>query len=233
MISAFCLSGCASYLSNSVFAGAALFGTPYMQSMMSGQAAIAVVVSSVQVISSAVSVWGTTPLALAISDTDSDGKAEEKSARIFFGISALYMIATLLAYRWLASLPVYTTTMGALEDKLKARAISDEVDERQPLLSAAPPGAVEGNQIFRVFQTNFIYNFSVGFVFTITLVCFLKPSASVILLTSVCRLFIQPSLSPLNRRIRISILYCLVLYTFWCSVLVTFWDGTCVLSHDS
>lgn len=169
MISAFCLSGCASYLSNSVFAGAALFGTPYMQSMMSGQAAIAVVVSSVQVISSAVSVWGTTPLALAISDTDSDGKAEEKSARIFFGISALYMIATLLAYRWLASLPVYTTTMGALEDKLKARAISDEVDERQPLLSAAPPGAVEGNQIFRVFQTNFIYNFSVGFVFTITL----------------------------------------------------------------
>ncbi|KAG1892802.1 equilibrative nucleoside transporter [Suillus subluteus] len=169
MISTFCLSGCASYLSNSVFAGAALFGAPYMQSMMSGQAAVGVAVSSVQVISSAISVWGTAPLALAISDTDTDGKAEEKSARIFFGISALYMIATLLAYKWLASLQVYTTTVGALEDNLKARVVSDEVDERQPLLPAAPPGPVEENQIFRVFQANFIYNFSVGFVFTVTL----------------------------------------------------------------
>lgn len=169
MISAFCLSGCASYLSNSVFAGAALFGAPYMQSMMSGQAAIAVAVSSVQVISSAISVWRTTPLAVAIGDTDPDGRAEEKSARIFFGISALYMIATLSAYRWLASLEVYTTTMGTLEDNLKARVVSDEVDERQPLMPVAPPSTVEENQIFCVFQTNFIYNFAVGFVFTVTL----------------------------------------------------------------
>ncbi|KAG2148127.1 nucleoside transporter-domain-containing protein [Suillus clintonianus] len=169
MISAFCLSGCASYLSNSVFAGAALFGAPYMQSVMSGQAAVAVAVSSVQVVSSAISVWGTTPLTLGISDIDPDGKAEEKSARIFFGISALYMIATLLAYKWLASLQVYTTTMGALEDNLKTRVVSNEADERQPLLPAALPNAVEGNQIFRIFQTNFIYNFAVGFVFTVTL----------------------------------------------------------------
>lgn len=169
MISAFCLSGCASYLSNSVFAGAALFGAPYMQSMMSGQAAVAVAVSSVQVIGTAISVWGTTPLAQAISGIDPDGKAEEKSARIFFGISALYMIATLLAYRWLASLQVYTTTMGALENNLKPRVVSDEADERQPLLPAVLPSTVEGNQIFRVFQTNFIYNFAVGFVFTVTL----------------------------------------------------------------
>lgn len=169
MISAFCLSGCASYLSNSVFAGAALFGAPYMQSMMSGQAAVAVAVSSVQVISSAISIWGTTPVALAIGDTDPDGQAEEKSARIFFGISALFMIATLLAYKWLASLQIYTTTMGALEDSVKARVVSDEADERQPLLPAALPSAVEGNQIFRVLKTNFIYNFAVGFVFTVTL----------------------------------------------------------------
>ncbi|KAG1908106.1 uncharacterized protein F5891DRAFT_1124004 [Suillus fuscotomentosus] len=117
MISAFCLSGCASYLSNSVFAGAALFGAPYMQSMMSGQAAVA---SSV----SAISIWGTTPVALAIGDTDPDGQAEEKSARIFFGISALFMIATLLAYK-------------------------------------------EPN--FPCSQDQFIYNFAVGFVFTVTL----------------------------------------------------------------
>ncbi|KAG2066798.1 hypothetical protein BDR04DRAFT_1029168 [Suillus decipiens] len=169
MIITFCLSVCTSYLSNSVFAGAALFGAPYMQSMMSGQAAIAVAVSSVQVISSAISVWGTTPLAVAISDTDPDGKAEEKSARIFFGISALYMIATLLAYRWLASLQVYATTMGALENNLKARVVSDEVDEQQPLLSVAPPSTVKENQIVRIFQTNFIYNFAGGFVFAVTL----------------------------------------------------------------
>lgn len=179
MISACCLSGCASYLSNSVFAGAALFGAPYMQSMMSGQAAVAVAVSSVQVISSAISIWRTTPVAPAI-DTDPDGQAEEKSARIFFGISALFMIATLLAYKWLASLQIYTTTMGALEDSVKARVVSDEADERQPLLPAALPSAVEGNQIFRVLKTNFIYNFAVGFVFTVTLVCFLRSSASII-----------------------------------------------------
>ncbi|KAG1753735.1 nucleoside transporter-domain-containing protein [Suillus paluster] len=169
MISAFSLSGCASYLSNSVFAGAALFGAPYMQSMMAGQAAVAVAVSGVQVISSAISVWGTTPLAPVTSDIDSDGKAEEKSARIFFGISALYMIATLLAYKWLASLQVYTKTMGALEDDLKARVVSDEADERQALLPAALPSTVEDNQILRIFQTNLIYNFAVGYVFAVTL----------------------------------------------------------------
>ncbi|OJA16428.1 hypothetical protein AZE42_08404 [Rhizopogon vesiculosus] len=169
MISTFCMSGAAAYLSNSVFAGAALFGAPYMQSMMSGQAAVAVAVSSVQVISSAISVWGTTPLAPAISDTDRDGKAEEASARIFFAVSALYMIATLLAYRWLASLQVYRTTMGALEDNLKARVALDEADERQALLPPALPSPAEGSQILRVLKTNFIYNFAVGYVFTVTL----------------------------------------------------------------
>lgn len=170
MISTFGLSGCAAYLSNSVFAGAALFGAPYMQSVMSGQAAAAVVVSSVQVISSAISVWGSTPLPHIISDTDRYGKAEEESARIFFGVSALYMVATLLAYRWLTSLKVYKTTMGALENNVIARVASDEADERQALLSPALLSSAEGSQILRVLKANFIYNFAVGYVFAVTLV---------------------------------------------------------------
>lgn len=213
MISTFFLSGCAAYLSNSVFAGAALFGAPYMQSMMSGQAAVAVAVSSVQVISSVISVWGSTPAAPLISDTYRDGKAEEESARIFFGVSALYMIATLLAYRWLASLQVYTVTMGALEDNLKARVASDEADERQALLPPALPSSAQGNQILRVLKTNFIYNFAVGYVFTVTLVSFFFESTALFCLQSP-RLFSLPSLSPSNRRILILILYCSVPCTF-------------------
>jgi equilibrative nucleoside transporter 1/2/3 len=214
MISTFCLSGCAAYLSNSVFAGAALFGAPYMQSMMSGQAAVAVAVSSVQVISSAISVYGSTPLTPVMSATDRDGKAEEESARIFFGVSALYAIATLLAYRWLASLPVYTKTMGALEDNLRARVALDEADELQALLPPALPDSAGGNHILRVLKTNFIYNFAVGYVFTVTLVSFLPGASGFVSLTRFRRLFTLRSLLPSNRRIQIFILYYSVLYTF-------------------
>lgn len=181
---------------------------------MSGQAAVAVAVSSVQVISSAISVYGSTPLTPVMSATDRDGKAEEESARIFFGVSALYAIATLLAYRWLASLPVYTKTMGALEDNLRARVALDEADELQALLPPALPDSAGGNHILRVLKTNFIYNFAVGYVFTVTLVSFLPGASGFVSLTRFRRLFTLRSLLPSNRRIQIFILYYSVLYTF-------------------
>lgn len=55
--------------------------------MISGQAAIAVVVSVVQVVTSASSVWGSTPEAIAAfisNDGIEDGTAEQDSARFFF-----------------------------------------------------------------------------------------------------------------------------------------------------
>jgi len=156
-----------------VFAGAALFGASYMQSMMSGQAAVAVAVSGVQVVSASISVWGSTPLTPTINATDLDGKAEEKSARIFFGVSALYTIATLLAYRWLVSLKVYRTTMGALENNLKVRVASNVAEEQQALLPPALPSTAEGSHILRILKANSVYNFAVGYVFAVTLVIFL------------------------------------------------------------
>jgi equilibrative nucleoside transporter 1/2/3 len=168
------MSACTSYLATATFAGASLFGAPYMQSMLSGQAAVAVVVSVVQLATSALSVWGSTPEAIAAFVSNGiagDGNAEQDSARIFFGISALFMISTFMAYAWLTRLPAYRATVGILEQNVKLHEALGNADETEPLIFCTTnQGLEERNQIFRVFKANILYEIAVAYVYVITLV---------------------------------------------------------------
>lgn len=175
ILCAISLAICVSYLSTATYAGASLFGAPYMQSMISGQAAIAVVVSVVQVITSALSVWDSTPEAIAAfisNDGVGDGTAEQDSARAFFGISALFMISTFMAYAWMAQLPAYKATVGILEQNAKLEGTSGIVDETGRLVFRDQASLEERNQIIRVFKANIIYEFALAYVFVITLAIF-------------------------------------------------------------
>jgi equilibrative nucleoside transporter 1/2/3 len=143
--------------------------------MISGQAAIAVVVSVVQVITSTLSVWDSTPEAIAAfisNDGVGDGTAEQDSARTFFGISALFMISTFMAYAWMARLPAYKATVGILEHGAKLEEDLGSVDETGRLVfrDTNQASLEERNQIIRVFKANIVYEFALAYVFVITLV---------------------------------------------------------------
>ncbi|KAG0702331.1 nucleoside transporter-domain-containing protein [Suillus ampliporus] len=166
-----------SYLSTAAFAGASLFGASCMQSMISGQGAIGVAVSVVQVTTSALSVWGSTPESIAAfisNDGAGEGKAEEDSARAFFAISALFMISTLMAYAWMARLPAYRATVGILEQNAKLDGALGSPNDTGGLVfpSTDQASLEERNQILRVFKANIVYEFAGGYVFVITLAIF-------------------------------------------------------------
>lgn len=146
-----------------------------MQSILSGQAAVAVVVSMVQLATSALSVWGSTPEAIAAfvsGDSARDEKAEQDSARTFFGISALFMISTFLAYAWLARLPAYKATLGTLEQNIKLHEGLGDADEMEgfAFCDANKQSIEERNQILRVFKANILYEIAVAYVYVVTLV---------------------------------------------------------------
>jgi equilibrative nucleoside transporter 1/2/3 len=143
--------------------------------MISGQAAIAVVVSVVQVVSSALSVWGSTPdaiVAFISNDGVGDGIAEQDSARTFFGISALFMISTFMAYAWMARLPAYKATVGILEQDMKLKGASGGTDDTGGLIFRDTDQASleEKNRIIRVFKANILYELALAYVYVITLV---------------------------------------------------------------
>ncbi|KIJ70470.1 hypothetical protein HYDPIDRAFT_78688 [Hydnomerulius pinastri MD-312] len=175
LFSSVCLAACAAYLSTAVYAGAALFGGSYLQYVLSGQAAVAVAVSAVQVASSAVSVWGSTPNTIAAfiaGGGATDGKAEEVAARIFFGVSIVFSGFTFAAYTWLTRQPVYKATVGVLEQQYKIG--SEDVEERRGLVSHGPSSAISDpkTHALRVLKENFIFMFSIAYVFVVTLAVF-------------------------------------------------------------
>ncbi|KAH7916678.1 nucleoside transporter-domain-containing protein [Hygrophoropsis aurantiaca] len=167
----------AAFLSTAVYAGASLFGAPYMQAVMAGQAAVAVAVSGVQVLSSMASIWGATPDLMDIPSEFGNtkaGVAEAKAARMFFGISTLFLIATFMAYRWLTTLPVYKARVGILEQQAKALSSSSDVEERRALLSSGfdMDSSDNKSQLWRVFKANIPYELAAFLGFTVTLAVF-------------------------------------------------------------
>lgn len=169
------MSAAGSYLQVSVYAGAALLGGAYMQATVAGQAAVAVAVSIVQLVSSAVSVWDASrqDIATFISEGGiGDGKAEELSARSFFGVSVLFMTLTFVAYMWLTKQPSYKTSVGTLERNSKLEDARDgDAEERLELVSVGKSTPTnEASEAWRVFTANITFMFSVTYVFIVTLV---------------------------------------------------------------
>lgn len=150
-----------------------------MQSLMSGQAAVAVAVSGVQVMSAVASVWGQNNESVA--SYVSDGEAEEKSAMIFFALSTVFLIVSAGAHGWLVSMPAYKAVAGPLEPH-KALRESGDSEERQGLVSRGPSSqSAENGRIMRIAKANFVYEIAVAYVFVVTLVRFLHNNVFILL----------------------------------------------------
>lgn len=155
-----------SYLQTAVIAVASLFGPAAVQAMMAGQAAVAVAVSGVQVMSAAASTWGKP------STFVSDGSAEERSAFIFFTLSTLFLVASAAAHNWLINMPSYKAIAAPLEyQATKPHHTTLDSITAQPLVSRGRSEADDDRrQAIRVAKANIMYEVAVAYVFLITLV---------------------------------------------------------------
>jgi equilibrative nucleoside transporter 1/2/3 len=155
-----------SYLQTAVIAVASLFGPTAVQSMMAGQAAVAVAVSGVQVMSAAASTMGKAKSFV------SDGSAEERSAFIFFTLSTIFLAASAGAHAWLIKMPSYKALASPLEQHTaKIPYIGSDPNTSQPLVSRGRSEASrDKQQVIRVAKANSMYEIAVALVFVVTLV---------------------------------------------------------------
>ncbi|KAF7432835.1 hypothetical protein PC9H_004778 [Pleurotus ostreatus] len=165
-----------SYLQTATIQVASLFGPHTVQAMFTGQGAVAVVVSGVQVVSATVSTWGASQETIS-TYVLGDGSAEERSAFIFFGLSTLFLLFSLAAHAWLVSMPIYKTVAAPLEHKAITGSTTDEI---QGLVSGhRHEFHDEKKRIIRVARLNVTYEVAVAYVFIVTLAVFPPITASV------------------------------------------------------
>ncbi|KAG6856709.1 hypothetical protein H0H87_001498 [Tephrocybe sp. NHM501043] len=156
-----------SYLQTSVVAVASLYGPQALQAMMSGQAAVAVVVSSVQVLSSAMFIWKSNTQRHT---TEVAGQANTESAtRVFFALSTLFLIISALAHNTLVSKANYKIFIAPLEQPSVPRR---EIAGTEHLLAAPivqESYSSQKHRIVRVAKTNITFEVAVAYVFIVTL----------------------------------------------------------------
>jgi solute carrier family 29 (equilibrative nucleoside transporter), member 1/2/3 len=164
-----------SYLQTSVVACASLFGPNIMQAVMSGQAAVGVAVSAVQVLSASASVWHDSPKSPAALRSRAESRdPEEGSAFLFFGLSTLFLILCAALSTWLTALPAYKAIVVPFESQRKYTSLTQD-DERQHLVSpreSASASHESRDKIMHLAKANIIYEVAVAYVFVITLVNF-------------------------------------------------------------
>jgi hypothetical protein len=158
-------AGLGAYLTASLVAVASLFGPVAVQAMVAGQAAVAVAVSGVQVVSAALFLSSGTPESITINAAT--GSAEERAAFSFFALSTVFLVIGALANQWLVSMPVYKTLVGPLE----AKKSTGSMDEIQGLRSSGRSDSSEDKaRVLRLARCNIVYEIAVAYAFMITLV---------------------------------------------------------------
>ena len=162
------LAAAGSYLQTSVLAVASLFGPSVLQSLMSGQAVVAVVLSFVQLISATSSLHTS-----KVGPTD--GVAETKSARLFFGIAALFLFACGAANAWMTRLPSFRAVVPIDGEPWMRRRLSVSADVRSPLIAGPRSGSSDSSKalwdrIVGVTRRNITYEIAIAYVFMVTLV---------------------------------------------------------------
>ncbi|KAI9513413.1 hypothetical protein F5148DRAFT_1155602 [Russula earlei] len=167
------LAACGSYLQTSVVAVASLFGPTVIQSLLSGQAIVAVILSAVQLISA------TGSLHASEVGSPADGAAETKSSRLFFGISASFLFACGMANAWMTRLPSFQAVVPNDEPWMRRR-LSLSADIRSPILSGPPAGVpapeIMWDRIYSVARRNI----AVAYVFVVTLSIFPTITISIV-----------------------------------------------------
>lgn len=116
---------------------------------------------------------------------ESDGKAEEKSARTFFFLSTVFLLLCAVANAWLTRMPEYKAVVAPVDELgsgwAHGRRLSTDLTEQNPLFSPSSRdgGGVVGERIMRkegwkriwsVAKRNAIYEVAVAYVFVVTLV---------------------------------------------------------------
>jgi len=148
---------------------ASLFGPTVMQSMLSGQAIVAVILSAVQLISATSSVH-------ASKMAPADGVVETKSARLFFGISASFLFACGAANAWMTRLPSFQAVVPPTDEPWIRRRLSVSAD-LSPVIDrsradSVPDSKIMWDRIFIVARRNALYEIAVAYVFVVTLSVF-------------------------------------------------------------
>ncbi|KAH9007128.1 nucleoside transporter-domain-containing protein [Lactarius hatsudake] len=163
------------YLQTSVIAVASLFGPSIIQSLLSGQAIVAVILASVQLISAATSLRSSRVGPI-------DGAAETKSARLFFGISTSFLLVCGTANVWMTRLPSYRAVVPA--EPRRRRTLSISADFLLPAPDGSdtrvPDSKATWDQIVSIAQRNIIYELAVAYVFIITLSVFPAITISIV-----------------------------------------------------
>jgi equilibrative nucleoside transporter 1/2/3 len=132
---------------------------------MAGQAAVGVVVSLTQLISTAVSVSNTTR-------AEEDKDPEAQAAFIFFGLSTIFVLCSAVSHIWLTRTPEYKALVAPLERQRKARSRQASAEEREGLIYGfLDRSSKEGRgRMLQIAKINAVFYFSVGYVLFVTLV---------------------------------------------------------------
>jgi len=174
-------SGAGSYYQTAVFAVASLFGAPAMQAVVSGQAAIGVAVSAIQLLSALASVHTSVAGATIMEEK----AAEARSAFVFFALSTVFYVFSAGAYAWLMKTPEYREIKGSHKSRRISLSMSQSFtvdDEGAGLVSGRPRDAASSPfaRTIAMIKTNLAFNFAVAWVFVVTLSVFPPITVSVL-----------------------------------------------------
>ncbi|KAF9647064.1 hypothetical protein BDM02DRAFT_3098783 [Thelephora ganbajun] len=174
-------SGAGSYYQTAILAIASLFGVPAMQAVVSGQGAVGVAVSGIQLLSALASV-NTSPARAPIMK---EKVAETRSAFVFFALSTGFYVFSAGAYAWLMRTPEYREINGGHMTRRISISMSQSftADGEGDSLVSGRPRAGTPSPVVRtiaMIKTNLAFNFTVAWVFIVTLSVFPPITVSVL-----------------------------------------------------
>ena len=150
---------------------ASLFGVSAMQAVVSGQAAVGVAVSAIQLLGALASVKASPAGPTIMEET----AAETRSAFVFFALSTVFYVFSAGAYAWLMKTPEYREVKGGNRTRRISISMSQSFtadDEGASLVSGRPTDATPSPvaRTIAMIRTNLPFNFTVAWVFIVTLV---------------------------------------------------------------
>lgn len=176
-----------SYFQSAVFAVASIFGPKAIQAVMTGQAAVAVVVNLVQLASVTNSIRSVNPAPalrlvalMPIGTAFVSGRtAEETSSFVCLAFATCLLGVSYVSHRWLVRTAEYKSLIAPLEMRVLE---VPQVEERQALLTSSRLSASESGlgwtggvesateRIIRVAKANVVFEVAIAYVFIVTLV---------------------------------------------------------------
>jgi solute carrier family 29 (equilibrative nucleoside transporter), member 1/2/3 len=147
-----------------------------MQPLMSGHAAVGVLVSLIQVFSTGVGLRA--GIASGETDVDDENASAARATRVFFGLSTLFLVFAIGAHAWLVTMPEYKAVVVPFEAKMGVIGVDEE---REALVGGGVVNRLQEkrSRIIEVAKMNVEYNFAGACVFIVTLSVF-PPITSII-----------------------------------------------------